>query len=50
MTEEIYDLIIIGGGSAALSAGIYAGGFVGDACPKPRWLDSHSSGPAGGLA
>ena len=25
MTEEIYDLIIIGGGSAALSAGIYAG-------------------------
>ena len=25
VTEEIYDLIIIGGGSAALSAGIYAG-------------------------
>ena len=25
MNEEIYDLIIIGGGSAALSAGIYAG-------------------------
>lgn len=25
MTEEIYDLIVIGGGSAALSAGIYAG-------------------------
>ncbi|MGK0551311.1 FAD-dependent oxidoreductase [Enterococcus faecalis] len=25
MTEEVYDLIIIGGGSAALSAGIYAG-------------------------
>lgn len=25
MTQEIYDLIIIGGGSAALSAGIYAG-------------------------
>lgn len=25
MTEEIYDLIIIGGGSTALSAGIYAG-------------------------
>ena len=27
-----------------------SGGLVGDACPKPRWLDSHSSGPAGGLA